>query len=312
MRRTTTKPTPNFFVIGTREPTAHRVPVSLAKENEEQVFDLDSVKWETPEQFQMRVAINCNPYTTPDTCTDDTRKKVLRTYRLVINARSLEVSSTLQAVESSSMAGLPDSQAVARPSFDCSKAKMPTESLICRDPELAILEREMASAYKELLDQTPSSRKASVIKKQREWLTQYVRSCDAARSDTDRKSCAVTFLRDHSQDLRTREPGDTGGAIPHIGAFKVGNGVSAPVVLSKTEPVYSEQARSAKLQGSVQLNLVVDENGLPQQITVARPLGMGLDEKAIEAVRRWRFRPGMKDGHPVAVEATIAVNFRLL
>jgi protein TonB len=84
------------------------------------------------------------------------------------------------------------------------------------------------------------------------------------------------------------------------------------VVISKVEPVYSDQARNAKLQGNVVLQLVVDEHGLPQQIRVIRSLGMGLDEKAIEAVQSWKFRPGMKDGHPVAVQATIEVNFKLL
>ena len=57
---------------------------------------------------------------------------------------------------------------------------------------------------------------------------------------------------------------------------------------------------------------MVDEKGMPRNIRVVRPLGLGLDEKAIEAVQRWRFKPGMKDGHAVATEATVEVNFRLL
>jgi TonB family protein len=62
----------------------------------------------------------------------------------------------------------------------------------------------------------------------------------------------------------------------------------------------------------VVLAIIVDENGLPHDVRVVRPLGLGLDQKAIEAVEKWRFRPGMKDGHPVKVAATIEVNFRLL
>jgi TonB family protein len=92
----------------------------------------------------------------------------------------------------------------------------------------------------------------------------------------------------------------------------VGQGVLPPAVLSKVEPLYSDQARNAKLQGNVLVQLVVDEHGLPRQIRVMRSLGMGLDEKAVEAVQQWRFRPGMKDGHAVSVQATIEVNFRLL
>jgi TonB family protein len=105
-------------------------------------------------------------------------------------------------------------------------------------------------------------------------------------------------------------PGSGGGFGG--GAYKIGGGVSAPVVLSKVEPEYSEEARKAKWQGTVVLQLVVDEKGLPQGMKVTRSLGLGLDQKAIEAVSKWRFKPGMKDGKPVPVIATIEVNFRLL
>ncbi len=96
------------------------------------------------------------------------------------------------------------------------------------------------------------------------------------------------------------------------GAYKVGGEVSAPVLISKTEPEYSEEARKAKYSGTVLLSLTVDANGLPRDIRVVRPLGLGLDEKAIEAVQRWRFRAGMKGGHAVSTLATIEVSFRLL
>src|SRR5579884_1195392 len=96
------------------------------------------------------------------------------------------------------------------------------------------------------------------------------------------------------------------------GAYKIGGGVSAPSVIYKVEPEYSEEARKAKFQGTVVLFVVVDEHGNPRDLKVLRPLGLGLDQKAIEAVQKWKFRPGMKDGHPVPVQATIEVNFRLL
>jgi len=103
----------------------------------------------------------------------------------------------------------------------------------------------------------------------------------------------------------------TGGGFGG-GAFRIGGGVSAPSVLSKVEPEYSEEARKAKWQGTVVLSLVVDDQGRPQNLKVLRSLGLGLDQKAIEAVEKWRFKPGMKDGKPVPVMATIEVNFRLL
>ena len=96
------------------------------------------------------------------------------------------------------------------------------------------------------------------------------------------------------------------------GAYRIGGGVSAPTVLSKVEPEYSEEARKAKWQGTVILQLVVDDQGRPQQLKIMRSLGLGLDQKAIEAVEKWRFKPGMKDGKAVPVMATIEVNFRLL
>jgi TonB family protein len=95
------------------------------------------------------------------------------------------------------------------------------------------------------------------------------------------------------------------------GVYRLGGGVSAPRVLSKKEPEYSEEARKGRLGGTSVLSLVVGEDGVPRNITVTKRLGLGLDEKAIEAVGEWRFLPGQKEGKPVAVVATIQVNFRL-
>jgi TonB family protein len=95
------------------------------------------------------------------------------------------------------------------------------------------------------------------------------------------------------------------------GPYRVGDGVTAPVPLYRPEPEYSEKARNANYQGTVILYVEVDASGHPRNLKVLRSLGLGLDEKAIEAVEKWKFRPGYKDGHPVAVAASIEVNFRL-
>ncbi len=95
------------------------------------------------------------------------------------------------------------------------------------------------------------------------------------------------------------------------GAYRVGGGVSAPRVLSQPDPEYSEEARKAKYQGTVVLWVVVGSDGKTHEIRVQRSLGMGLDEKAMEAVRTWRFDPAKKDGQPVAVQINVEVNFRL-
>jgi len=107
------------------------------------------------------------------------------------------------------------------------------------------------------------------------------------------------------------EGGGTGGGF-YGGVFRAGGGVSAPVLLFKVEPEYSEEARKAKYQGTVVVYIEVDPNGHARNPRIMRSLGLGLDEKAIEAIEKWRFRPGYKDGKPVTVMATIEVNFRLL
>jgi len=103
------------------------------------------------------------------------------------------------------------------------------------------------------------------------------------------------------------EGGDSGG-----GPRGLGGASTAPVVLFQVEPEFSEEARKAKLQGVVMLYGEVDINGRLRNIRVTRGLGLGLEEKAVEAVKQWRFRPGTRDGRPVVSAAAIEVNFHLL
>ncbi|HEY7354687.1 MAG TPA: energy transducer TonB [Terriglobales bacterium] len=95
------------------------------------------------------------------------------------------------------------------------------------------------------------------------------------------------------------------------GVFRIGGGVSAPKAIYDPDPEYSEEARKAKYQGTVVLSLIVGADGVPRDIRVARSVGLGLDEKAIETVKTWKFDPGTKDGKPVATYATIEVAFHL-
>jgi TonB family protein len=89
-------------------------------------------------------------------------------------------------------------------------------------------------------------------------------------------------------------------------------GVTAPFILFKVDPAYTQEARDAKVQGTVVLRVVIDQQGLAQDIAIERSLDTGLDQKAIEAIRQWRFRPGMKDNAPVRVSAVIEINFKLM
>jgi protein TonB len=100
--------------------------------------------------------------------------------------------------------------------------------------------------------------------------------------------------------------GNTGGGVYHIGG-----GVSAPIPIFTPEAEFSDEARRAKYQGVCLISLIVDAQGNPQNPRVVRPLGMGLDEKALEAVRKYKFKPAMKGGTPVPVMMSIEVNFRL-
>jgi TonB family protein len=102
-----------------------------------------------------------------------------------------------------------------------------------------------------------------------------------------------------------------GGGIGGSGPYRVGGRVSAPRAVYDPEPEYSEEARKAKYQGVLTLQVVVGADGLPRDVRIARSLGMGLDEKAVEAVRHWRFEPGRMDGRPVPVVVNVEVNFRL-
>jgi periplasmic protein TonB len=95
------------------------------------------------------------------------------------------------------------------------------------------------------------------------------------------------------------------------GLMSVGGGVSAPQVIRSVQPEFTEEARRANYEGTVSIQLIVDSQGNPQNIHVTRHLDMGLDQKAIDAVRQYRFRPAMYQGHPVSVQMVIEVDFHL-
>jgi periplasmic protein TonB len=100
--------------------------------------------------------------------------------------------------------------------------------------------------------------------------------------------------------------GNTGG-----GPKRIGGGVSQPQLIYSVEPEFSEEARKAKVAGNVLVNLWVDTNGNPSHVHVIRGVGMGLDEKAVEAVKQYRFKPALENGKPVLVELNVEVNFQI-
>jgi len=93
--------------------------------------------------------------------------------------------------------------------------------------------------------------------------------------------------------------------------YRPGPGVSAPKVIHRVDPRYTLQARRALVQGTVVLEVMVDEHGAPARISTISPIGFGLDDRAREAVSQWLFRPGRKDGKPVKTLTLVTVDFRL-
>jgi len=110
----------------------------------------------------------------------------------------------------------------------------------------------------------------------------------------------------HGAGIGPGAGGNTGGGVMHIGGS-----VKAPIVLRSVDPEYSEEARKAKFSGNVQVYLVVDENGNPTHVRVVRGIGMGLDEKAAEAVKQYKFKPATQNGKPVEVDMYVDVGFQI-
>src|SRR5437762_6127929 len=100
------------------------------------------------------------------------------------------------------------------------------------------------------------------------------------------------------------EGGGTGGGIYKAGV----GGVSAPRILYKPDPEFTEEARKARYQGVCILWMVVGADGKPHDVRVIRTLGMGLDQKAVDAARQYVFEPARKDGKPVAVQLNVEVS----
>jgi TonB family protein len=106
-------------------------------------------------------------------------------------------------------------------------------------------------------------------------------------------------------------PEEIGLTLPDAGIAKAGGRVRPPILLNNAEAVFTDAARKAKYQGICILSLIVDAQGMPQNVRVVRPLDYGLVGNAIDAVKKYRFKPAMKDGIPVPIMVTVEVNFRL-
>jgi len=109
--------------------------------------------------------------------------------------------------------------------------------------------------------------------------------------------------------------GVVGGVVPRADlppdTYRVGGEVKAPIVISRVEPLYPEEARRARISGIVIVEALIDKTGAVRQVQVLKPLPYGLDQAAVDAVNQWRFQPGTKDGQPVNVIFNLTVNFKI-
>jgi len=146
-----------------------------------------------------------------------------------------------------------------------------------------------------------------------------IEGCYANKTDANGNASEVFRLKAQPVQLfaakltatETDHEADKIGAAGTPELHKVGNGVSPPVPLNFVEAEFSDEARRAHFEGVCLVSLIVDTHGNPVNLRVVRSLGHGLDEKALEAVRKWHFKPAMKAGVPVPVMITVEVNFRL-
>ncbi len=148
----------------------------------------------------------------------------------------------------------------------------------------------------------PSSSRAATI------MELYARLLGRQGREAEAKS-----MRDRSASVREALGAQAISTIQSgANVFKIGGDVKPPILISKVEPDYTLDARVAKYQGTVLLYAEIEPDGLAHNVRVRRGLGLGLNEKAIQAIGMWKFKPASKEGQPVAVAASIEVNFRLL
>jgi TonB family protein len=140
-----------------------------------------------------------------------------------------------------------------------------------------------------------------------ELLARYLRSQDRG-NEAEPLEASAKEIRTKLASANSRDyPGTAVSS-----AMKVGPGVTPPKLLLKVEPDYSDEARMLKYAASVSLKVVIDVDGYAKDIRVFQSAGLGLDEKAVQAVAKWRFKPGESAGVPVPVQAQIEVNFKMM
>ncbi len=159
-----------------------------------------------------------------------------------------------------------------------------------------------ADLYKEALAATPDSPAAVTIG---ELYASLLRKLDRT-AEADDISARAAGIREAEENLANQSTQFSAEA------HQVGGDVKPPTLVTKVEPEYTPDAKLAKYSGSVLLMLEIGTDGVAHNITVVRALGLGLDQKAVDAVKQWRFNPATLNGNPVPVTAHVEVDFKLM
>jgi len=116
------------------------------------------------------------------------------------------------------------------------------------------------------------------------------------------------LAQEASRDANTGKASDSTGSDE---LYKLGPGITAPMSVYAPDPEYTDKARKKKVRGNVILSTVVGTDGLPRDIKIKKGLTSDLDNRCIDTLKKWKFTPGMKDGHAVAVALDIEMTFNL-
>lgn len=227
----------------------------------------------------------------------------------VVHVTSIDVSGRRLTIHADRLTLLYDGHALAFQSSGNRKPKRTSRLRIETELDAGAAPAEKGQALLAKIFLTPPDRLADI-------LPDYWKSCVLAASENLGKeryqACrfgqelvAVPGVSESGQDKDTATKTAGGPLVP------IGKGVTPPRVRSAPSPEFSAEARELHYQGTITLWLVVDTDGEPRNIRIAKPLGMGLDWKAVECVEKWRFDPAQRDGQPVAVEMAVQVDFHL-
>jgi TonB family protein len=227
----------------------------------------------------------------------------------VVHVTSINVSDRRLTIHADRLTLIYDGHALALQTSGNKKPKRTSRLRIETELDAGAATAEKGQALLAKIFLTPPDRLADIV-------PDYWKSCVLAASENSGKDryTACRFGQELAAVPGVSESGqdqDIATKIAGAPLVRIGKGVTPPRVRLAPDPEFSTEAREQQYQGTITLWFVVDTDGEPRNIRIAKPLGMGLDWKAVECVEKWRFDPAQQDGQPVAVEMAVQVDFHL-